>query len=135
MIRMAAAITFLLATSLQAQQALDSGTTPPAQVVLKPRVLLHLPKRSGGWSTLVNPSLDVNKDFEDACPGVRISFNLYMTDYTVQVSSVQHGPVAQNQMLVSNKDGDLISRINEWGGMRTGVKKVCAAILSDWAKK
>jgi hypothetical protein len=134
MTRTLAAFVLMLTPALQAQQTLTKPTAP-SQVVLKPRVLLHLPKRTGGWSSLVNPSADVNKDFEEVCPAVRISFNLYMADYTVQVNSVQHGPVSQNQMLVSNKDGDLLSRINEWGGMRTGVKKACAAILSDWAKK
>jgi hypothetical protein len=68
-------------------------------------------------------------------PGVRVSINLYVADYTVELNQVDHGVVAENQMLVANKDGDLISRAKEWGGIKGGVRKACAAILADWAKR
>ena len=38
-------------------------------------------------------------------------------------------------MIIANKAGDLISRVTEWGGLKGAVKKACAAILDDWAKK
>jgi len=60
---------------------------------------------------------------------------LYVADYTVELNQVEHGVVAENQMLVANKDGDLISRGKQWGGLKGGVRKVCAAILADWAKR
>jgi hypothetical protein len=108
---------------------------PSAQPALKPRVLLRAPKRTGGWSNMGSRSVDVSKDFLEVCPEVRISINMYMADYTVEVNSTQHGFVPENQMLVANKDGDLISRVTEWGGMKGGVRKACAAILNDWVRK
>ena len=38
-------------------------------------------------------------------------------------------------MIIANKAGDLISRLTEWGRLKGAVKKACAAILDDWAKK
>ena len=38
-------------------------------------------------------------------------------------------------MIIANKAGDLISGVTKWGGLKGAVKKACAAILEDWAKK
>jgi hypothetical protein len=130
----AIAMALILAPLLLTGQTLHN-TTVPTQTVLKPRVLLRAPNRSGGWSALVNPAMDMSKDFQEVCPGVRVSINLYVADYTVELNQVDHGFVAENQMLIANKDGDLISRVKEWGGLKGGVKKACAAILADWARK
>ena len=128
------AITFVLAPLLLAQQTLHDGGVP-AQGVLKPRVLLRAPNRSGGWTSLGSSAMDLTKDFQEACPGVRVSINLYVADYTVELNRTQYSLVAENQMIIANKAGDLISRVNEWGGLKGAVKKACAAILEDWAKK
>jgi hypothetical protein len=134
MSRAAIVIPFMLSPVLLAQQALSNATSP-LESVLKPRVLLRAPNRSGGWSPLVNPAIGMSKDFQELCPEVRVSINQYMADYTVELNQVQHGLVPENQMLIANKDGDLISRVHEWGGMKGSVKKACAAILADWARK
>jgi hypothetical protein len=127
----AVAVILILAPALFAQQAAGQAE----QTVLKPRVLLRAPNRSGGWSALVNPAMDMSKEFQETCPGIRVSINLYMADYTVELNRVDHGVVAENQMMIANKDGDLISRVREWGGLKGGVKKACAAILADWGKR
>ncbi|MGC2401508.1 MAG: hypothetical protein WA510_17055 [Acidobacteriaceae bacterium] len=115
--------------------AVRASLAVPTQTVLKPRVLLKAPNRNGGWSTLVDQAKDMSKDFQEACPGARVSINLYMADYTVELNHIEHGYVPENQMLIANKDGDVISRVHEWGGIKGGVKKACAAILADWAKR
>jgi hypothetical protein len=130
----AIAISLIIAPLLLAQQALNDGAVS-SPAVLKPRVLLRAPNRTGGWTALGNPAMDMSKDFQDVCPGVRVSINLYTADYTVELNRVQHGFVPENQMMVANKDGDLISRVSEWGSLKGGVKKACAAILADWARK
>jgi|SRR5579859_1898675 len=130
----AIAIVLVLAPLLLAQQALHEDGIP-AQTVLKPRVLLRAPNRSGGWTSLGSSAMDMSKDFQEACPGVRVSINLYVADYTVELNRIQHSFVPENQMIVANKDGDLISRVSEWGGLKGAVKKACTAILEDWAKK
>jgi hypothetical protein len=127
-------ITLLLAPLLLAQQALHEDGVP-AQAILKPRVLLRVPNRNGGWTAFGGSAMDLSKDFQEVCPGVRVSINLYVADYTVELNRIQHGVVPQNQMMVANKDGDLISRVSEWGGLKGGAKKACAAILADWARK
>jgi hypothetical protein len=130
------AITLILVPLFAVQRVPDEDAAPaPAQTVLKPRVLLRAPNRSGGWTALGASTMDISKDFQESCPGVRVSINLYMADYTVELNHIDHGLVPENQMLVANKDGDLISRVREWGGVKGGVKKACAAILADWAKK
>jgi hypothetical protein len=130
----AIAITLVLAPLLLAQQALHANGVP-AQAVLKPRVLLRAPNRSGGWTSLGSSTMDITKDFQESCPDVRVSINLYVADYTVELNRIQHSFVPENQMIIANKDGDLISRASEWGGLKGAVKKACAAILEDWAKK
>jgi hypothetical protein len=117
-----------------AQQALNHDAVT-AQNVLKPRVLLRSQSQGEGWSSFRNPAMGMSKAFQELCPDVRVSINLYVADYTVQLSQTQHGFVPENQMLVANKDGDLISRITQWGSMKGGVRKACAVILADWAKK
>jgi hypothetical protein len=134
MSKVAIAIVLFLAPLLLGQQALKDNGVPVA-AVLKPRVLLRGPNRTGGWSALGNPAMAMSKDFQEVCPGVRVSINLYVADYTVELNQTQHAFVPENQMMVANKDGDLISRFSEWGSLKGGVKKACAAILADWARR
>jgi hypothetical protein len=122
-------------TDAEVRAVVAKGSAGTAQPALKPRVVLHAPNRSGGWSALVHPAMEMSKDFQEVCPGVRVSISLYVADYTVELNQVEHGVVAENQMLIANKDGDLISQVKEWGGLKGGVKKACAAILADWAKR
>jgi hypothetical protein len=130
----AVAIALIASSVGLAQQALNHDAVT-ARNVLRPRVLLRAQSQGEGWSASHNPAMGMSKAFEELCPDVRVSINLYVADYTVELNQIQHGVVPQNQMLVANKDGDLISRFNQWGSVKGGVKKACAAILADWAKK
>lgn len=73
-----------------------------------------------------------SKDFMRDCPGVRITLNADAADYTVILNHIESGlAVRDNQMQVANKTGDLLS-MQEKGGIRGSVKRVCSLILSEW---
>lgn len=80
--------------------------------------------------------MEMSKDFEKNCPGVRISISQAMADYTILLNHIEVGLfVRDNQIQIANKEGDLISRTKEGGGIKGDAKKACEAILADWAKK
>lgn len=80
--------------------------------------------------------MEMSKDFEKDCPGVKITILQQMADYTVVLNHIEIGAfVRDNQIQVANKDGDLISKTKEGGSIEGGVKKACTLILADWAKK
>ena len=100
-----------------------------------PRVFLTSVSHGNQQNAARDQSMEMSKDFERDCPGVRISINQQMADYTVALNHIEVGFARDNQFQVANKDGDLISRTKEGGSIAGGVRKVCALILEDWAKK
>ncbi len=79
--------------------------------------------------------MEMSKDFEKVCPGVRVTVNQQMADYTVLLNHIEVGLLARdNQMQVADKNGDLL-QTKEGGGIKGGVKKVCELILADWVKQ
>jgi len=117
-----------------AQQAVNHDAVA-ARNVLKPRVLLRAQSHGEGWGFSRNQAMVMSQEFQDLCPDVRVSTNVYEADYTVELNHIEHGLVPENQMQVANKDGDLISKVSQWGTIKGGVKKACAAILADWARR
>lgn len=79
--------------------------------------------------------MEMSKDFEQNCQGVRITINQQAADYTVILNHTEFGFARDNQFQIADKNGDLISRTKEGGSIKGGVKKACAQILADWAKK
>jgi hypothetical protein len=78
--------------------------------------------------------MEMSKDFEKACPDIRVTINQQMADYTVLLNHIELGLIVRdNQMQVADKNGDLL-KTNEGGGIKGGVKKICELILADWAK-
>jgi hypothetical protein len=79
--------------------------------------------------------MEMSKDFETVCPGVRVTINQQVADYTVLLNHIEVGLfVRDNQFQIANKDGDLISKTKEGGSILNGVKKACDVILADWSK-
>ncbi len=107
----------------------------PAQSANKPRVFLRAQSHSSGWNESRDQSMEMSKDFQEVCPGVQISLNQHLVDYTVELNHIEHDFLRDNQMQVANKDGDLVSRTKGGGSIKGGVKKACEVILADWAKK
>jgi hypothetical protein len=79
--------------------------------------------------------MEMSKDFEQDCPAVQITLAQQMADYTVALNHIEVGLARDNQIQVADKNGDLLSKTKEGGSIRAGMKKACALILADWAKK
>ena len=109
-------------------------TAPQGQVLSKSPVFLTSASKGNTWSSGRDQSIEMSKDFERTCPGVRISLNQQVTDHTVQLNHIEHGFGRDNQILVANHDGDLI-KTTDGSSIKGGVKKACEDILQDWASE
>jgi hypothetical protein len=100
-----------------------------------PRVFLQAASHGNTWNARRDQSMEMSKDFEKDCPGVRVTINQQAADYTVILNHIEVGLLARdNQLQVADKNGDLL-QTKEGGGIKGDVKNVCALILSDWAKQ
>jgi hypothetical protein len=107
----------------------------PAQSSNKPRVYLSSASKGSQWNAARDQSMEMSKDFEKDCSGIRVTINQSVADYSVLLNHIEHGFARDNQIQVANRDGDLISRTKEGGSIRGNIKKACEVILADWAKK
>jgi hypothetical protein len=109
-------------------------STAPDHAANKPRVYLSSSSKGSQWNAARDQSMEMSKDFENECPGIRVTINQSVADYSVLLNHIEHGFARDNQIQIANKDGDLISKTKEGGSINGGVKKACAVILADWAK-
>jgi hypothetical protein len=134
-----AAKTSVVAQSIAAP--VPTGQEPAQQSTVaspstkRPRVFLTSSSKGSNQNAARDQSMEMSKDFERDCPTVKISINQQVADYTVALNHIEIGWARDNQFQVANKDGDLISTTKEGGSIALGVKKACAVILADWAKK
>jgi hypothetical protein len=129
-------------TSNFTQSLAHSGAQEPIQTYStsvqtsnRPRVFLQSASKGTNRNAARDQSMEMSKDFEKDCVGVRVTINPQMADYTVALNHIEVGFVRDNQIQVANKDGDLLSKTKEGGSIAGGMKKACALILADWAKK
>jgi hypothetical protein len=119
-----------VATPATAQPLVSSG-----QSGNRPRVYFESASKGSQWNAARNQSMEMSKDFEKDCSGVRVTINQAAADYTIVLNHIEHGFVRDNQIQVANKDGDLISKTKEGGSIRGDMKKACQLILADWNSK
>jgi hypothetical protein len=101
----------------------------------QPRVFLQAASHGNTWNSRRDQSMEMSKDFAKICPGVRVTINQQVADYTVILNHIELGLFARdNQMQVADKNGDLL-KTREGGGIKGSVKNVCELILADWAKQ
>jgi hypothetical protein len=100
-----------------------------------PRVFLQSASKGTNRNAARDQSMEMSKDLEKDCPGVRVTINQQVADYTVLLNHIEAGFLRDNQIQVANRDGDLISKTKEGGSIAGGMKKACALILADWARK
>jgi hypothetical protein len=116
-----------------------SPTTPPPVTASSakqvPRVFLQSASKGNQWNAVRDQSMEMSKDFEKDCAGVKITVNQQAADYTILLNHIEVGFMRDNQFQIANKEGDLISKTKEGGSIAGGVKKACKMILDDWAKK
>ena len=122
-------------------QAASAAATPAGSPVVapvkgQPRVYLQSASKGPNRNAARDQSMEMSKDFEQNCPGVKITINQQAADYTVLLNHIEVGLlVRDNQFQIANRDGDLISKTKEGGSIAAGIKKACTIILDDWAKK
>jgi len=120
-------------TPVTAQQQTQDASVGERQ---QPRVFLQSASHGNTWDSQRDQSMEMSKDFEKVCPGVRVTVNQQMADYTVLLNHIEVGLLFRdNQMQVADKNGDLLTKTKEGGGIKGGVKKACDLIRADWAKK
>jgi hypothetical protein len=130
-----AALVVPVAESTPTARAAPTTRTALAVSAIKPRVFLRAQSHSNNWNESRDQSMEMSGDFQEVCPGVQISLNQHLVDYTVELNHVEHDFLRDNQMQVVNKDGDVVSKTKGGGSIKGGVKKACEVILADWAKK
>lgn len=128
------------ATPTQTRSAPGTPTPSPETTAVappdsKPRVYLESASKGTNRNAARDQSMEMSKDLEGDCTGVRITINQQMADYSVLLNHIEVGFARDNQVEVANKEGDLISKTKEGGSIRGGMKKACAVILADWTKK
>jgi len=112
-----------------------SGMVLSAPKSNQPRVFLGSASHGNNVNSRRDQSMEMSKDFEKDCPGVRITLNQQMADYTVLLNHIEIGLIVRdNQFQVADRNGDLIAKTKEGGSIRSGMKKVCGLILADWNK-
>ena len=113
----------------------DADIAPASGEKPKPRLFLRSSSHGSQWNAARNQSMEMSKDFEKDCPGVRITVSRENADYIMMLNHIEHGWSRDNQVQIANKDGDLISNTKEGGSISKNVKAACQLILDDWAKK
>jgi hypothetical protein len=123
-----------LPASTPAPAVIASNPTPaPVADRQMPRVFLQSESHGNNWNARRDQSMEMSKDFLKACPGVRVTINQQMADYTMALNHIEAGFRRDNQIQVFEKDGDLLKN-KEGGSIKGDVKGVCDLILADWAK-
>jgi hypothetical protein len=111
-------------------------TTANLKSTTKPRVFISSASKGNNLKAARDQSMEMSKDLEKNCSGVRITINGQMADYTILLNHIEAGLVVRdNQVQIANRDGDLISRTKEGGSINNASKKVCDAILADFEKR
>jgi hypothetical protein len=113
-----------------AMVAAEVGSTPS-----KPRVFLQSASKGTNRNAARDQSMEMSKDLEKDCPAVRVTVNQSIADYTILLNHIEVGLARDNQIQVANKDGDLLAKTKEGGSIAGSMKKACALILADWAKR
>jgi hypothetical protein len=106
---------------------------PSRQVVNEPRVFLRSKSHGSGWTATRNQTMTMSNDFQRSCPDIKITLNERAADYTVALNHIESGWFRDNQMRISNKQGDLIGT-RQGGSISGGVEAACNLILANWAK-
>ena len=98
----------------------------------QPRVYVESRSSGNTWAAVRNQTMEVSKDFQLACPDVRVTAAPDRANYTVRLNHIELGLlVRDNQMQVLNLDGDVVMT-REGGSILQNVKTACTMIRDDW---
>jgi hypothetical protein len=101
-----------------------------------PRVYLESASHGSQWNAVRDQTIEMTKDFqkEKDCSELAVTTRQDKADYTLTLNHIEHGFVRDNQIKLSNADGDVLLT-REGGSIVKNVKAVCWLILDDWKKK
>jgi hypothetical protein len=106
---------------------------PSRQPVNEPRVFLRSKSHGSGWTATRNQTMTMSNDFQRSCPSIKITLNERSADYTVALNHIESGLFRDNQIRISNKQGDLIGT-RQGGSISGGVVAACNLILANWGE-
>lgn len=105
------AIALFTLSAVSALFAQAAQVTPPNAATVKPRVFLQAASKGNNRAAARDQAMEMSKDLEQDCPGVRITINQQNTDYTVLLNHIEVGLfVRDNQFQLADRNGDLLSR-------------------------
>jgi hypothetical protein len=111
------------------------AAVPPSQKEVPPRVYLQSASKGTNWNAARDQSMEMSRDLERNCPGVKITVNQQAADYIVLLNHIERGLlIRDNQIQVANREGDLITNTKEGGSIAGGMKRACMLILYDWSR-
>ena len=110
-----------------------NASTPSLKPVNEPRVFLRSKSHGSGLTATRNQTMTMSNDFQRSCPSIKITLNEHSADYTVALNHIESGWLRDNQMRISNKQGDLIGT-RQGGSISGGVVAACNLILTNWAE-
>jgi hypothetical protein len=100
----------------------------------KPKVFIQSESSGSNRNAARNQTIEMSKDFQKDCPGVKITIRQDLADYSLILNHIEHGMfVRDNQIEVADKDGSLLTT-RERGSIKNNTKFACELILSDFAK-
>jgi hypothetical protein len=97
----------------------------------QPKVFIQSASSGSNQNAARNQTIEMSKDFQKVCPGVKITIRQDLADYTLILNHIEHGFIRDNQIEVADKDGSLMTT-KEGGSIKGNTKYVCTLILSDW---
>ena len=102
----------------------------------QPRVYLESASHGDQWNAARDQTIELTKDFqkEKECAALAVTTRQDKADYTVTLNHIEHGFVRDNQIRLSNADGDVLLT-KEGGSIAKNVKTACGLITTDWSKK
>ncbi len=100
----------------------------------QPRVFLQVQAGRNGQVGARSESMEstIAKDFDRYCPTARETVNQQEADYTIVTDSSSGGFAKFVQLIVSNRNGDVVGRVRITGTFRGAVQKACAQIMDNW---
>jgi hypothetical protein len=98
----------------------------------QPKVFIQSASSGSNVNAARNQTIEMSKDFQKVCPGVKITIRQDLADYTLILNHIEHGLfIRDNQIEVADKDGSLMTT-KEGGSIKGNTKYVCTLIMSDW---
>jgi len=108
----------------------SAAAPSPSQIAQgKPRVYLSVQNSVDTWgAALHSQAVEMSRDLGQSCPDALITVNAQIADYTISLGR-------DNQMLVADRNGNVIAPPVKKETVAKAGKRACDVISSDWTAK